>query len=133
MGWTVDAGELDQLAEAMQQFGEGSGQIVDEVLHGEGAEEIKQRIAGLLPASGRTWRGKAAPARSVMPGQFKQDNESQAVTIVARGKYGYLYFPDDGSNTRRHAGNQRFMERGAEAAADRVIDLCLGRLVDAFQ
>lgn len=132
MGWTVDAGELDQLAEAMQQFGEGSGQIVDEVLHGEGAEEIKQRIAALLPASGRTWRGKAAPARAAMPGRFSQDNGSGEVTIAARGRYGYLYFPDDGSSTEHHAGNQQFMQKGAASAADKVIELCLGKLVEAL-
>ena len=98
----------------------------------EGAEEIKHRIAVILPRSGRTWKGKGAPASAAMPGRFSQDDEQLAVTIAARGKYHYLYFPDDGSNTRRHRGGQEFMRRGAEASASHVIDLCVGKLLESF-
>ena len=67
-----------------------------------------------------------------MPAAFNQDEDILTVTIAARGRYHYLYFPDDGSNTRRHVGNQEFMRRGAEAAAGKIIDICLGRLAEAF-
>ena len=130
--YDLDATEADRLAEAMNQYEGTAGQIIDDVLHGEGAEIIKDKIAMLLPASGRKWKGKGRPARSVMPRSFKQDNGQLSVTIAARGKYHYLYFPDDGSNTRKHAGNQQFMLRGGEDAASEVIDLCIGKLTENF-
>lgn len=133
MGWfEFDAGSIDDLYETMVSYGAGSGQIIDKVLRTEGAEEIKKQIARLLPSSGRHWKGKAPAASSAMPGRFDQDNGELSVTIAARGKYHYLYFPDDGSNTRKHAGNKQFMLHGAEAAAPKVVELCVGKLAEAF-
>lgn len=131
--WTIEYGEFEEVTKLMNQFAAGSGQIIDSVFHNEGAEEIKERIAPLIPRSGRKWAGKGASASSVMPGRFSQDNGQLSVTIAARGKYGYLYFPDDGSNTRRHAGNKQFMRRGAEAATARVIEMCVGKLIEQFE
>jgi len=133
MGWfEFDAGSIDDLYEKMVSYGTGSGQIIDKVLRSEGAEEIKKQIARLLPSSGRHWKGKAPAASSAMPGRFDQDNGELSVTIAARGKYHYLYFPDDGSNTRKHAGNKQFMLHGAEAAAPKVVEMCVGKLTEAF-
>ena len=132
-GWfTMDVSEFARINEAIERFGAGSGEIIDDVLHGEGAQEIKKRIAPLIPSSGRKWKGKAAAARLAMPGAFKQDNDSLSVTVVARGKYGYLYFPDDGSNTLHHAGGQEFMYRGAQNASPEVINKCIERLTERF-
>ena len=128
----VDVSELEELTEAIQQYGEGAGQLIDESLHGEGAQEIKNRITPLIPVSGRTWKKKGRGARFVMPGGFSQVDESLAVTVVARGKYHYLYFPDDGSNTVKHAGNKQFMRRGAEMASGKIIDLCIGKLTEGM-
>lgn len=133
MGWfEFDAGSIDDLYEKMVSYGTGSGQIIDKVLRSEGAEEIKKQIARLLPSSGRHWKGKAPAASSAMPGRFDQDNGELSVTIAARGKYHYLYFPDDGSNTRKHAGNKQFMLHGAESAAPKVVEMCVGKLAEAF-
>ena len=130
--FTLDASEFEKLQDAMQQYAGQAGPTIDEILHGEGAELIKQKITLLLPASGRTWAKKGAPASAAMPGRFAQDNGTLSVTIAARGKYHYLYFPDDGSNTKRHAGNQQFMRRGAEDASSDVIELCIGKLTEGF-
>ena len=131
--WNMyDAGTVDRITGAMEAYGAEAERVVNDVIHGEGALEIRRRIANLLPESGRKWRGKQRPARTAMPAAFDQDEDVLAVTIAARDHYHYLYFPDDGSNTRRHVGNQQFMLRGAEAAADKIIDICLGRLAEAF-
>lgn len=58
--WTVDAEALDSVAQVMEQYGAGAGQIIDSVLQTQGAQLIKEQIAMLLPASGRTWKGKPA-------------------------------------------------------------------------
>lgn len=130
--FTLDAAEFERLQDAMTQYEGTAGTIIDEVLHGQGADLIKSRITMLLPSSGRNWKGKGASARSVMPARFSQDNSQLSVTIAARGKYHYLYFPDDGSSTERHAGNQQFMLHGAENASSEVIDLCVGKLLEGF-
>ncbi len=132
-GWfSLDAEGIDQIQEAMDKAGTGSGKIVDEVLHGEGAKLIKEKIVPLIPSSGRRWKGKATAARNAMPAGFEQDNDTLSVTIAARGRHRYLYFPDDGSNTLKHAGNQQFMKRGAEAATPQIVERCVGKLIESI-
>lgn len=128
--WDIfDAGDMKEITDMIAKYGAEAERVINDTLHDEGAKVIKEDIAKLLPSSGRNWSRKKAPARSAMPRAFQQDNDLLAVTIAARGAYHYLYFPDDGSNTRRHAGNQRFMKRGAENATSKVIESCLGKLV----
>ena len=126
----LDASEFQRLSDKMQEFGAGSGRIIDDVLHGEGATKIKENILPLIHSSGRTWRGKKPAAAGAQP--FTQKNGSLSVEIKSKSAYNYLYFPDDGSNTKRHAGNQQFMRRGAEEAAEDIIDRCIGKLLDNF-
>ena len=125
-----DAEQVDGLVDLMEQYGDLAKKAINEILHEEGAEEIKKEITRLLPASGRRWKGKKRPARSAMPRGFDQDEDLLSVTIAARGGYSYLYFPDDGFNTKRHAGNQQFMYKGAEKATPKILEMCLGRLVN---
>lgn len=131
--WGIEFTEIESLSKVMDRYGVGSGQIVDEVLQNEGREEIEARIARLIPRSGRRWKGKARAAADAMPASFAHFAGPGYVEIVGRGRYGYLYFPDDGSNTRRHAGNKQFMRRGAEAATARVIEMCVGKLIEQFE
>lgn len=131
MGWfTLDVRDLDRLQEAMDKSLSYPGPIVDSVLRNEGADLIKRNIAMLLPSSGRRWEGKGRSAKAAMPASFKQDEGQLSVTIVARGKYHYLYFPDEGFNTVHHVGNQQFMRRGAEAASAKIIEMCVGHLLE---
>lgn len=133
MSWDILKAEtVESLQDMMDHYGATADRIINGVLRTEGAEEIKEKIADLLPESGRKWRKKKAAAKSVMPGKFVQIYGFLEVGIAARGNWGYLYFPDDGSNTERHAGNQHFMRRGADAATQRIIDICLGKLTEAI-
>lgn len=127
----MDSKGIDDLEKAMSDYGAGAGQVVASVLHGEGAELIKEEIMKMLPVSGRTWKGKKAAASSTQP--FTQAAGSLSVTVLSKSAYGYLYFPDDGSNSHRHAGGQAFMMRGAEAATEQIVEKCIGRLMEAFE
>ena len=129
--FTMDYSEIDSLTTAMQQYGEGALREINDVLHGEGGAKIKEAIQLLIPASGRTWKGKKAPA-SVANSLQQVNNEQLAVTIKSRSAYNYLYFPDDGSNTLHHAGGQHFMQQGAEDTADQIIEMCVGKLTEGF-
>lgn len=61
--------------------------------------------------------------------------EGGNLSVVVRTKYGYhyLYFPDDGSNTERHEGNQQFMFKGAEGVADEVVNGIIDKLVNRLE
>lgn len=126
----LDATEFERLEQAIAEYEGKAGNIINEVLHGEGAEMIEQKIMNLLPASGRSWKGKRAAASSTQP--FRHDGGTLQVTVRTKTAYNYLYFPDDGSNTIRHAGNQQFMLGGAEDAASEIIDRCIARLTEEF-
>lgn len=132
MKFEVEFDGFDEVSKLLNEYPGKAHKIITDVIHNEGAEEIKRDISHLLPSSGRHWKGKGASAKAVMPGKFSQKNEPASITISAKRKYKYLYFPDDGSNTRRHAGNQHFMLHGAENATSKVIKLCIGKLSDGF-
>lgn len=130
--FTLEAEQVERLQEAMSNYAGYAGKAVDEVLHNQGAKLITEEIMNLLPASGRTWKGKKAAARSAKP--FTQENGKMSVTIKTKSAYNYLYFPDDGTNTKNHIGFQgkprEFMQKGAKNQTARIMDLCVNRLIN---
>ena len=132
--YTLDASGIEELQQAIDDYGAGSGQVIDRVLHGEGADLIKRAIPPHISPSGRRWAGKAASIAG-NPGagaRLSHDTGNLQVTVAARGRLGYLYFPNDGTNTKNHAGDQQFMRLGAEDATPDIIDRCLLALVEEF-
>lgn len=123
---TLDAESFEVLADSMKRYGEGAEDVVNGVLHDYGGERIKAGIQRFLPESGRTWKGKKAAAKRTDP--FVTLGGNMSVTISTKSGYGYLYFPDDGSSTRKHVGGQNFMGRGADDATSDIIDRCLAEL-----
>lgn len=119
----------DELIEKMAAYQGNVENVVNEVLWDHGGPLINQAIMQLLPRSGRTWKGKKKAAADAKP--FVQRNENLSVVIKTYG-YDYLYFPDDGSTTRKHAGQQHFMFKGAENEQEKIIDLCIARLTEDF-
>ena len=116
----------------MEQYGKTSGSIVDDVLHGEGGDLIAESILAhpSFVRSGRKWKGKPTLKKA---SQFSQDEGPLSITVAARGRYGYLYFPDDGSNTVKHRGGRGFMRKGMEAVEDEIIDKCVNALTKTFE
>lgn len=129
----MDTKDYDRIEQKVMSFSDGSKaeKIINSCLSGEGAEILKEGIHTLLPVSGRQWSGKSAAAKSAHP--FSKVNGNLSVRIVARGRYGYLYFPDDGSNTVRHAGGQNFMYLGAESKAKKVADTIVDKLIEGLE
>ena len=127
--------QITRLQAAMRQYSGLAGKTVDEVLHKEGGPLIQEEIMRLLPASGRDWNGKKPAAKSAQP--FVQDNGSMSVTIRTKPAYHYLYFPDDGTNTKRHVGYQgkprEFMMKGAENKAAAILDRCVAQLIQKWE
>lgn len=129
--FTLEAEQVEQLQTAMANYAGYAGKAIDEVLHNKGGELIRDEIMQLLPASGRTWKGKKPAARSAKP--FTQENGKMSVTIKTKSAYNYLYFPDDGTNTKNHIGfhgkPREFMQKGAKNQTARIMDLCVNRLI----
>lgn len=124
-------GDVDRLQEAIKNYPQYAEKAINEVLHNEGSVIIQEEIKRLMPFSGRNpWRGKKTPAKNSKSLTTKKGN--LFVDIKSKKSYQYLYFPDDGSNTRSHYGDQHFFQRGGERKQDKIIERCIGRLTDAF-
>lgn len=121
---------FDELSAKMQDYTGNAENVINEVLWGQGGKLIDEAIRLILPRSGRTWKGKAKAAADAMP--FRQENYNLGVIVTTKYDYHYLYFPDDGSTTRKHAGNMGFMYKGAENSQDEIINLCIAKLTEDF-
>lgn len=131
---TIDLKDFDRFMDHLEKYRGDSEKLINEYLAGTGYEKIRMHIRDLLPVSGRTWKRKKTAARTASPeAVFRPLATNLAVTTYTRTNYNYLYFPDDGSNTRRHAGNQQFMLGGAQAAGEEIVDDLCARLAAAFE
>lgn len=126
----VDVSGVDRLQQAMKDFQGNTEKTINEVLHNEASPLIQEAIKRLIPTSGKNWSGKKPPAKTSKSLTDVKGNLS--VTVTTTKNYQYLYFPDDGTNTRRHVGNQQFFWRGAEEKQDEIIDRCVSRLVNSL-
>ena len=123
--------ELHQKLKMLPQTGE---KIITDTLHNEGAEMIKKGIDALLPRSGRK-RKSPRPASSNPRAIMMRKDQSKNLNVVVGTTYSYhyLYFPDDGSNTRKHHGNQHFMLKGAESQSEKVLETCINNLMKEIE
>ena len=126
-----DATEFERLEQAMKEYQGNVEEVINDVLHNEAGQLIHDEIKRLMPESKRTWKGKKTPAKKSNSLLIQGGNLS--VTVSAKKNWAYLYFPDDGSNTRRHVGNQQFFMRGGENQKEEILNRCIGRLVGAFE
>ena len=127
----ITTADIDKLQSAMKEYQGDVETSINEVLHGEGGELIQDSIRRVIPVSGKSWKGKAPAAKSSK--SLQAVNSNLAVTVTTTKKYQYLYFPDDGTNTRRHVGNQRFFEKGGEAVKDEIMERCISKLINNFE
>lgn len=127
--------QAERLQQAMENYPGLAGREIDDVLHNEGGRIINDEIMRLLPESGRKWKGKKTAAKRTQP--FLQENGSLSVTIKTKNAYHYLYFPDDGTNTRNHVGYKgtprEFMYHGAENKTAQIMELCINRLIRQWE
>ena len=122
----LEAAEFERLEQVMKNFPDEAENVINEVLHNEGSQLIQESIRNLIPVSVRNWKGKKAPAKT---GSSLTDVKGNlSITVQTTKNYQYLYFPDDGTNTRRHVGNKQFFFKGAEEQQSTIIDLCINRL-----
>lgn len=127
----LESTDFEKLQTALKEFQGNSEKEINEVLHGEGSQLVQDAIQRLMPMSGRTWQGKKVPAKTAK--SLTDEKGNLYVVVKTTKNYQYLYFPDDGTNTRRHAGNQQFFKKGGESQRSEIIDRCVSRLVKSFE
>lgn len=125
---TLNADEFDRVLKAIEQFPGNAERAINDVLHGSGAELIQERIRKYMPVS-----DKKKGSHAVDSASLTSIGSNLAVTTKSTKKFNYLYFPDDGTNTRRHVGNQQFFLRGAEDASGEIVDLLTEKLTQSFE
>ena len=119
--------DFEGLLSAMEAYEGNTENAINEVLHTYAGERLQEEIYRLMPVSNKRKGKHARDSKSL-----SNINGNLSVTVTARGKWHYLYFPDDGSNTRNHAGNQQFFKRGGEAAQNDIVERCIERLTSNF-
>jgi hypothetical protein len=129
----VDMGDASDLVEMITNYQGDAEKAINRVLLNAGAEQIKKDINIYMPRSDRKLTKSHTRHAKDMSKNLRQEavtGQQLAVRIRSMPKTQYLYFPDDGSNTKRHAGQQHFMYKGAVKARERVIELCMGELAE---
>lgn len=131
----MDTKEIERLHKAIRNFPGDAEKSINEVFHNDAPPIVSESIKRLIPTSGRNWRGKAPAAKSAKSSvtERKDERGNLSFAVGTTGKYHYLYFPDDGTNTRRHIGNQQFFKRGGEAKQAEIVDRCITKLVNNFE
>lgn len=130
----LDASKINDVMATASRFADGreAEKIINTYLSSDGALEIQDEIHKLLPVSGRTWNGKPAGAKATQPFNHKMVG-NLAVAVNAKKTYQYLYFPNDGSNTLKHCGNQQFMLFGGENATETITKELKEQLIKALE
>lgn len=127
----MDTQEVERLFNAVRNFPGMAEKSINEVFHTDAPPLVSEEIKRLMPTSGKQWKGKAPAAKTAKSLTDEKANLSFAVKTT--GKYHYLYFPDDGTNTSRHVGNQQFFQRGGENKQSEIVDRCIGRITSDFE
>ena len=125
--FALDETSFDLLRKRIAAFGEGAEAAINGVLRDQAGRLLYEGINPLIHPSGRTFKGHRASA-TASDWSNVDASKSLSVTIRTKSRFGYLYFPNDGSNTYRHFGNQQFFERGGEKASDGIVERCLAAL-----
>ncbi len=122
----INVTELDRLVQVMKEYPDNAEEAINEVFHGEAGDLAQIGIKRLMPVSGKNWRGKKSPAKT--SNSLRNVPANLSVTVTTQKNYQYLYFPDDGTNTRRHVGNQQFFAKGGESVVGEIIERCINKL-----
>lgn len=129
---TVEYGDAEVLVKAIAQFEGDAEKAINKVLHEEAGPLIYEEINPLINPSGRKFKGHSKSAKNSPWPRYDTD-ENLEITVGAKSKWHYLYFPDDGTNTQRHSGNQRFFERGGTKAVPKIVARCLTVLNETWK
>lgn len=131
----MDTKEVERLYNVVKNFPSNAEKSINEVFRNDAPPLVSEEIKRLMPVS--------APANMFMVTVSRKPHAKYSdslrkilgnlsFTVTTKGEFGYLYFPDDGTNTRRHVGNQQFFKHGGENKQTEIVDRCINRIVKDF-
>lgn len=121
--WTPE----DLLSDALKAYGAGAGQLVQEVYEEFAAPEIKKNIIPHIHTKGRTFKGHKTSSTKQGPKLFQHEVKGLTLTVIGRGKWGYLIFPDEGRGAHNPV-QQDFMAKGLNDSTDAIVERILAKL-----
>lgn len=127
----MDYAEVERLFNTIRNFPGNAEKSINEVFHNDAPPLVAEEIKWLMPVSDSVWAGKLPHAR--MGKSLTDEKANLSFTVKTTKDYHYLYFPDDGTNTRRHVGNQQFFKRGGESKQSEIVDRCITQIVSDFE
>lgn len=126
----LSSDQFEKLVQAVSQITGDAENAINEALK---SSQVKgwmiNSITALTPISTAkisSWHPRHA--KSAQP--YKESYENLSITIKSKTAFNYLYFPDDGSNTKHHRGMQQFMLHGTEAVSDQVVDWITEKIIE---
>lgn len=129
---SIDASEVERLQQAMKDFQGDTEETINDVLHNYAGDRAQEDIYRLMPVSEKK-KGRHAKHSKAL----RNVHGNLSETVATAGKFHYLYFPDDGTNTRRHVGYKgvprEFFAEGGEAAQDDIVERCITKLTNNFE
>lgn len=128
--FTLTVDPEDVLTSAMEGYGQGSGQLIQEVYREFAADEIKKDIItqGIFPVSGRRFKGHSKGAKAAGTKIFNRTEISGFdLKVIAGGSRGYLVFPDEGRGVHNPRA-QRFMAAGLQQAVQPITERIIAKL-----
>ena len=131
MGFQINVIEFDRLHHALRNYQGNTEKAINEVLHEEVSPLVQEAIQRLIPVSGKKWKGKKPAAKTAK--SLRDIKANVSLTVTTTKNYQYLYFPDDGTSTTRHVGNQQFFQKGGESQMDEIVNRCIKKLVNGFE
>lgn len=115
---------VEEVEKALAEYSGNTEDAINEVFHSEEVNTLAQNaIKALMPKSDKKKGRHAKDSNSL-----RKLDGNLSVTIRTQKAFQYLYFADDGTNTRRHIGNQQFFARGGENVKGEIIERCKEKL-----
>lgn len=130
--FNINSSDFERLQETIKNYPDRAEKAINEVFRSQEVSDlVYDKIKNLMPKSeGKGWKGKAPHAKDSK--SLRSTNENLSLTVRNAKRYQYLYFPNDGTNTKRHRGQQFFFEGGGEAATGDIVDGCIEKIVNNF-
>lgn len=120
--YQFDSKGIESLQRVLEEQKQVAFEVINDVLENEAKDLFISSITDLIPVSNRNKKhAKTSNPLMAISGEL-------SLTISAKKQFQYLYFPNDGSNTKNHVGNLDFMGRGLKAQEENIINKILDRI-----
>lgn len=118
----VDFKDIEKLEKNLERIPGMSEEVINSVLKKQGVRKVVEGITKLIKIGDRGGpHARSSKWEKVENFNLGFNVKTKGGAAKNRGSFGYLVFPNEGRGPRNHM-EQRFAERGLEAAESKVIE-----------